>query len=75
MCMLMCMCMLDRRVQILFDKDSWNKLVKHAKAQNISAGEYIRTAVRDYVDKQKELLSKEQKTPFNRLFKRQVKQQ
>ena len=61
--------MLNRRVHILFDKDLWNKLVKHAKSQNISAGELIRGAVREYLDRQKELLSKEQKTPFNRLFK------
>ncbi len=50
----MCMCMLNRRVQILFDKDSWNKLVKLAKVQNISAGEFIRRSVRLEMDKSKE---------------------
>lgn len=70
MCILMCMCMLNRRFQILFDKDSWNKLTKMAKSQNISFGEFIRRAVREYLDKQKELVSKEKPaTPFNRFFK------
>lgn len=63
------MCMLNRRVQILLDKDMWNKIVKTAKSQNISAGEFIRRAVKEYSDKQKELISKENPTPFNRFFK------
>ena len=52
--MLMCMCMLNRRVHILFDKNTWNKLVKNAKSQNISAGELIRRAVREYMEEQKQ---------------------
>jgi len=87
MCMLMCMCMLNkqsfslnkqsfslnRRVQILFDKDLWNKLTKATKSQNISVGEFIRRAVRIELDKQKEVLSEEKRTPFNRLFKSRSK--
>ena len=60
----MCMCMLNRRVHTLFDKDLWNKLIKMAKSQNISAGEFIRRAVREYLDKQTELQSKERPTPW-----------
>ena len=65
----MCMCMLNRRVQILFDKDLWKRLVKFAKSQNISFGELIRRAVGEYLNKQGELQSKERPTPFNRFFK------
>ena len=62
--MLMCMCMLNRRVHTLFDKDLWNKVVKSAKSQNISAGEFIRTSVREYLDKQP--------APFKGFFKRKT---
>ena len=37
----MCMCMLNRRFQLLLSKDMWNRIVKRAKAENISIGEYI----------------------------------
>ena len=57
--MLMCMCMLNRRVHILFDKDLWNKLNKVCKAKKISAGEFIRGAVREQLEKNKELPGKE----------------
>lgn len=67
--MLMCMCMLNRRVHTLFDKDLWNRLTKMAKSQNISFGELIRRAVGEYLDKQGELQSKERPAPFNRFFK------
>ena len=67
--MCICMCMLNRRFQILFDKDLWNKLTKMAKSQNISFGELIRKSVSEYLDKQNELRSKERPTPFNRFFK------
>lgn len=61
--------MLNRRVHTLFDKDLWNKLTKMAKSQNISFGELIRRAVKEYLDRQNELQSKERPTPFNRFFK------
>jgi len=62
--------MLNRRVDILFDKDLWNKLVKTAKSQNISAGEFIRRAVREYLDKKTESQGKEKQAPFKGFFKR-----
>lgn len=65
----MCMCMLNRRVHTLFDKDLWNKLTKMAKSQNISFGELIRRAVGEYLKRQDELQSKERPAPFNRFFK------
>ncbi len=64
--------MLNRRVQILFEKDSWNKLVKDAKSQRISAGEYIRRAIREYLENHKELVG-ERRGPFKRLFKQSQK--
>lgn len=63
------MCMLNRRTQILLDKDMWNKIVKSAKAQNISAGEYIRRAVIEYIDNKNGLQGKESKIPFKSFFK------
>ena len=45
----MCMCMLDRRFQILLNKDLLNKLNELAKAQKSSIGEAVRRAIeRDY---------------------------
>lgn len=70
MCMLMCMCMLNRRAQLLFDKDLWNLVVKSAKSQNISAGEFIRRAIREYIDKQEKVQKEEKPTPFKGFFKR-----
>ena len=67
--MLMCMCMLNKRTQILLEKDMWNKLVKVAKSQNISAGEFIRKAVREELQKNKELLKENRSMPFKGLFK------
>lgn len=63
------MCMLNRRVQLLFSKDQWNKVVKTAKSQNISAGEFIRRAVEERFEAKKELPEEKHPTPFNRLFK------
>ena len=65
----MCMCMLNRRVHILFDKDLWNRLVRLAKSQNISYGELIRRAVKEELEKNKELLAGKRSMSFNRLFK------
>ncbi|MBI2334203.1 hypothetical protein HYU96_00150 [Candidatus Daviesbacteria bacterium] len=60
--------MLNRRVDILFDKDLWKKAANFSKAQKISAGELIRRAVKTYLDGQKAVQPPKQ-TPFNRLFK------
>ncbi len=69
MCMCISMCMLNRRVQLLFSKDQWNKVVKSAKAQNISAGEFIRRVVDKYSEVKIEVSEEKRSTPFNRLFK------
>ncbi len=61
--------MLNRRVQILFDKDSWNKLVKVAKSDKISAGEFIRQAVKLELEK-KDLIDQNKRIPFKGLFNR-----
>jgi len=62
--------MLNKRTQILLEKDLWNRIIKLAKSQNISAGEFIRRAVAEYLDKKKELISKENPAPFKGFFKR-----
>ncbi len=64
----MCMCMLNKRVHILFDKDLWNKLNKVAKNEKVSAGELIRRAVRVELEKNKELLDKKA-SPFKGFFR------
>ena len=60
--------MLNRRADILFDKDLWKKIVSFAKSKNISAGELIRRAAREYLNGQK-VVEPPKQTPFNRLFK------
>ena len=65
------MCMLNRRFQLLLDKDMWNNIVKSAKSDNISVGGYIRRTLIEYMDRKKEALIKEKPTtPFNRFFKK-----
>ena len=41
----MCMCMLTKRAQILFDEKVWDRLSKDAKSKNISVGEIVRQAI------------------------------
>ena len=67
--MLMYMCMLNKRVHVLFDKDLWKKLTKSAKSQNLSAGELIRRAVLEQLEKKKEEVSPKQGMHFKGLFK------
>ena len=45
--MLMCICMLIKRTQILFDKELWNTLVGISKRESISVGELVRRAVKE----------------------------
>ena len=37
--------MLNRRFQLLLEKDMWNKVVKSAKSKKISIGQLIREAI------------------------------
>lgn len=43
--MLMCMCMLNVRAQILFDERLWQKLTNLAKIKKISISKLVRNAV------------------------------
>ena len=43
--MLMCMCMLNVRAQILFDERLWEKLISLAKTKKISISKLVREAV------------------------------
>ncbi len=62
--------MLNKRVHVLFDKDLWNKLKKLSKVQNISAGEFVREAVSEQIERKKELLAEQkQRMPFKGFFK------
>ena len=67
--MLMCMCMLNKRVHILFDKDLWNKLNKVAKIEKVSAGEFIRRSVKEELERKKEILSQSKSMHFKGFFK------
>lgn len=49
-CMLLCICMLTKRTNILFDEKTWNKLLKLSKEQEKSVGELVRTAIDSYYD-------------------------
>lgn len=48
------MCMLNKRTQILLEKDMWNKLNKMAKDKKTSIGQLIREAVIERLAKEKE---------------------
>jgi len=53
MCMLICIYMLTKRTNILFDQDTWDYLVGLAQNNDSSVGELIRTAVyKIYLDKE-----------------------
>ncbi len=43
--MVMCMCMLNKRTHILFDKEYWEKLTALAKKQNTSVGRLVRQSI------------------------------
>ena len=47
MCMLMCMCMLTKRTQILFDTGLWNQITKLAAEKKISVSELVREALKE----------------------------
>jgi hypothetical protein len=51
MCMLMCIHMLTKRTQILFDQQLWTNLMQLAKEKNTSIGELVRNAVRKQYSK------------------------
>ena len=58
--MLICMCMLTKRTQILFDTQLWNTLVTIAKVSNVSVGELVRTAVREKYEEDNRLQKRKQ---------------
>ena len=55
MCMLMCMCMLNVRAQILFDKTLWKTLNRVSKTKKTSISKLVRTAVEEVYMKTAEL--------------------
>ena len=50
--MLMCMCMLNKRTQILFDQSLWQMLISLSKARKESVGHLIREAVEEKYQKE-----------------------
>lgn len=53
--MLMCMCMLTKRAQILFDENLWKQLVKAAEENNVSVAKYVRKTLEEALAEQKML--------------------
>lgn len=51
----MCMCMLNRRIQVLLDKDLRDKVANLAKANKSSVGQIIRETMQARLSKEKEL--------------------
>ena len=45
--MLICIHMLTKRANILFEQELWDQMTQHAKKRNISVGELIRQAVEE----------------------------
>jgi hypothetical protein len=69
--MLMCMCMLNKRTQILFDQSLWQMLLELAKNKKISIGQLVREAVKERFDKEYVLEQREkaiESTLSNRLL-------
>lgn len=58
MCMLICMCMLTKRAQILFDEEFWQKLVQVAESQKTSVGEVIRRILKEKLGGEVEIEAK-----------------
>lgn len=51
MCMLMCMCMLNKRAQILFDQSLWQILTNLSMVKKTSIGKLVREAVEEKYQK------------------------
>jgi hypothetical protein len=45
MCMVLCMCMLQKRTNILFDDQLWSLLRSQSQIKGVSIGELVRRAV------------------------------
>ncbi len=55
----MCMCMLQKRTNILFDQEMWDLLVALSGEENKSVGKLVRQAVEKTYKKKKEKMSRE----------------
>jgi len=62
--MLSGMATLDRRVQVLFDEELYERLLAGAEADRMSVGAYIRQAVSDRIDRKRV----DARTALTRLF-------
>lgn len=74
--MLICMGMLTKRTQILFDEQLWNTLVQIAKTKNTSVGQLVRSAAREKYEEDN-LLQKRKKAvekilSFSRKYGKQL---
>lgn len=58
MCMLMCMCMLNKRTQILFSQSLWQTLTNLSIAKKVSVGKLVRDAVEKKYTKDQNLSSR-----------------
>lgn len=45
--------MLNKRTNILFDKELWDQISKLAKAENVSVGDFVRKTLRSRLDEKK----------------------
>ena len=58
--MLMCMCMLTKRAQILFKPETWQLLQQVSRANNVSTSELIRQSViKTHLNKNTKLTNKQ----------------
>lgn len=62
--MLMCMCMLTKRAQVLFEENEWKKLTSFARKRNASVGSLVREATKIVYlgqESEKKILTKRRK--------------
>lgn len=60
-CMVLCMCMLQKRTNILFDDQLWTLLTQRSRSDGISIGELVRRAVvKTYIENHDRLLQRKE---------------
>lgn len=69
----MCMCMLNKRIQILFDQSLWQMLTNLSIAKKISVGKLVRDAVGEKYTKDQDLSSRAKAIDKILVLKKQYK--
>lgn len=69
----MCMCMLNKRTQILFDQTLWQTLTNLSVTKKMSIGQLVRNAVEEKYAKDQDIFSRAEAINKTLMFKKQYK--